>query len=117
MWSPDMQEPPQELYKIVTEQQLAESQSQEHLILSDGDKAFIHFSTEEQYPQILKKLASKSDETYIVLKIETKKLIGEMKFEANPGKQEKYYHLYDGAIPMSAVSEETKPAQGLGGSI
>lgn len=114
MFNPDSHEVPTELYKIVTETQLADSQAQGELVLLEADKAFIHFSTEAQYPKILQKLASKSNETYVVLKLETKQLSGEMKFEANPGKAEKYYHLYDGVIPMSAVKEEIAPFKGPG---
>lgn len=96
---------PEILYKIVTQKQFADSHERDVLLLSESDQKFIHFSTKEQYPEILQKLANRAPlEQYLVLEVNTKQLVGDMKFEANPGKSEKFFHLYNGYIPMSALS-------------
>lgn len=41
----------------------------------------------------------------MVLKIDPSKLIGKLVFEVNPGGTQKYYHLYNGKIPLNAVIE------------
>ena len=93
------------LYKILSLKNWQNSQSQEILALSDDDKEFIHFSTHEQLERILQKYWADGGE-YIVLKVDSEKLLGRLVFEANPGGVNKYYHLYDGAIPLRAVEEQ-----------
>ena len=90
------------LYKILSLESWQSSQTQEFLRLSENDKDFIHFSTHEQLENILKKYWSDGSE-YIILKVDPVKLLGRLVFEANPGGVNKYYHLYDGAIPLQAV--------------
>lgn len=72
--------------------------------LSNEDHDFIHFSTEDQLVRIIKKYWANVPE-YVVLKISTEKLPGKMVLEANPGGENKYYHLYDGYIPLDAIEE------------
>jgi uncharacterized protein (DUF952 family) len=93
---------PAHLYKIVDPQAWQESQNKEHLLLAEVDKEFIHFSTEEQLERILQKYWA--DRAYILLKVDTTQLPGQMKFETNPGGVAKYYHLYNGAIPLKATT-------------
>jgi uncharacterized protein (DUF952 family) len=94
-------ETPKYLLKIVAQEDWQKSQSLPHLILGENDKNFIHFSTDEQVHTILTK--NWANKKAIVLKINTKKLPGNFKFEANKPGGEKYYHLYGGCIPMDAV--------------
>jgi uncharacterized protein (DUF952 family) len=72
--------------------------------LTDADQDFIHLAREDQLDRITKKYWDKDPE-YVLLKIDTKKLPGKLVFEANPGGENKYYHLYDGSIPLKAVVE------------
>ena len=80
------------------------SQNTDSLKLSIDDNAFIHFSRDDQLERITSKYWSKAPQ-YIVLKVDTAKLPGKMVFESNPGSTTKYYHLYEGSIPMVAVAE------------
>ncbi|MFI5343769.1 MAG: DUF952 domain-containing protein [Chlamydiales bacterium] len=95
-------QPPQFLYKVLSMEDWKGSESQNQVKLSKSDTDFIHLSTEDQLDRIVQKYYSDVPE-YVVLKIETQKLPGKLVFEANPGGVNKYYHLYDGAIPKSAV--------------
>jgi uncharacterized protein (DUF952 family) len=97
---------PQYLYKVLSVENWKESQSAQSLKLSKDDEAFIHFSRDDQLERITAKYWAKSPE-YIVLKIDTSKLTGKMVYEVNPGGVSKYYHLYDGSIPLESVSEST----------
>ena len=65
------------------------------------DNAFIHLASEEQLPHVTEKFWKGQD--YVVLKIDTKQLVGRLVHETNPGGSNKYYHLYDGYIPIKAV--------------
>lgn len=88
------------LYKVLSINDW--EKSRETVLLSKADADFIHFSTKEQLNRILEKYwADVSD--YVILKVEAAKLPGELVFEANPGGVNKYYHLYHGFIPLSAV--------------
>ncbi len=97
---------PAYLYKIVDPQDWQESATLENLKLASVDNEFIHFSTEEQLERILTKYWS--DRAYVLLKVDTTQLPGEMKFETNPGGAAKYYHLYNGAIPLKSVTIVSK---------
>ncbi|MBA3722179.1 MAG: DUF952 domain-containing protein [Parachlamydiaceae bacterium] len=95
---------PKYLYKILSVDDWSKSQSRKNIQLSVDDEEFIHFSTEEQLDKIIAKYwGVKSN--YIVLKVFTEKLNGKMVFESNPGGVNKYYHLYEGSIPLEAVVE------------
>jgi|GEM_PF-1433655 len=93
---------PAYLYKILSVDDWANSCKRVHL--SKMDKDFIHFSTEEQLDRIVSKYWADVSE-YVVLKVETEKLPGDLRFEANPGGASKYYHLYNGSIPLGAIVE------------
>lgn len=93
---------PSFLYKILSSSDWEESQSQTKLQLSPDDDEFIHFSTEDQLSRITQKYWSHVPD-YVILKIDVSKLKGRLVYEANPGGTSKYYHLYDGSIPIVAV--------------
>jgi uncharacterized protein (DUF952 family) len=94
-----------ELYKILSLENWQKSQAQEMLVLSDADAKFVHFSTRDQFERILQKYWSDGSE-YVVLKVDSEKLLGRLVLEANPGGVNQYYHLYDGSIPLEAVVEQ-----------
>ena len=96
---------PQYLYKILSLEDWQASQRAKELKLAAADNEFIHFSREDQLPRILEKYWSNSP-GYVVLKIDASKLKGEMVYEANPGGSAKYYHLYNGNIPLDSVVEQ-----------
>lgn len=99
------QEPaPQFLYKVLSAEDWKASQDQEVLRLPSADDAFIHFSREDQLDRLIQKYWSNVSEFY-VLKIDASKIPGDLVLEANPGGETKYYHLYNGAIPLNAVVE------------
>jgi len=96
------QQRPTYLYKVLSTSDWEKSCKSVHL--SSMDDEFIHFSTQEQLPRIVEKFWGNVSE-YIVLKIETVQLPGNLVLEANPGGANKYYHLYNGSIPFSAIVE------------
>jgi peptide deformylase len=100
----DMVDAPKYLYKILSVRLWDASQKNAFLVLSAEDKAFIHLSTEPQLDNILKKYWSDVPQ-FVVLKVETSKLQGKLVYEANPGGTSKYYHLYQGLIPLTSVVE------------
>lgn len=93
---------PSYLYKIVSIDDWENSKGKKKVSLSKMDKDFIHLSTEEQLDRILKKYWVNHSE-YVILKIKTYSLIGRLVYEANQGGKDKYYHLYDGAIPIDSI--------------
>lgn len=95
---------PPYLYKVLSMENWQTSKEQESIQLPSDDAAFIHFSREDQLARLITKYWSNAGE-FVVLKIDTAKLPGKMIYEANPGSQNKYFHLYDGKIPLDAVVE------------
>jgi uncharacterized protein (DUF952 family) len=95
---------PQYLYKVLSVENWEASQSALTLQLSKDDDAFIHFSTDDQLERITSKYWAKDPE-HIILKIDTSKFKGKLVYEANPGGASKYYHLYEGSIPLEAIIE------------
>lgn len=95
---------PKYLYKILTVQDWKESQGRESVKLSRSDHDFIHLSKEDQLDRIIEKYWKDIPE-FIVLKINTDNLPGRLIYEANPGGSNRYYHLYNGSIPLNAVCE------------
>lgn len=93
---------PEFLYKVVSVQDWEKSQTLGYVVLGKDDTTFVHISTESQLPRITGKYWSSVPE-YVILKLDTHRLQGRLVFEANPGGENKYYHLYDGKIPLSAV--------------
>lgn len=93
---------PKYLYKVLSVENWRESQGKKSVKLSEMDDDFIHFSMEDQLERVIKKFWSDIPE-FVVVKIETTKLPGKLLYEANPGGSNKYYHLYDGSIPLNAI--------------
>lgn len=98
---------PQYLYKVLSVEDWKKSQGMESVKLTDADQDFIHLARENQLDRIVGKYWDKVPE-YVVLKIDTTKLPGKLVFEANLGGENKYYHLYDGSIPLNAVVESKR---------
>lgn len=96
--------PPNYLYKILSKDNWKASQDQLNLHLTADDDAFIHLATSDQLANIIKKYWSHASE-FIVLKIDTSMLHGKLVLESNPGGTNKYYHLYNGSIPLTSVIE------------
>lgn len=99
-----MEDAPQYLYKILSEELWEKSQDCEALLLSSDDDAFIHLSKEDQLDRIMKKYWFDISR-YVVLKIHSGSLTGLLVYETNPGGETKHYHLYNGSIPLNAVVE------------
>ncbi len=97
---------PKFLFKILSLENWRASSENTTIHLSSFDNAFIHLATEEQLPKILEKFWGDKPE-YVLLKLDVSQLPGKLVLEANPGGSTKYYHLYDGSIPSSAVVEVT----------
>lgn len=95
---------PKYLYKVLTIENWNGSQGQKNLKLASADDDFIHFSKEDQLERITSKFFADIPE-YVILKIESAKLPGRMVYETNPGGSAKYYHLYDGFIPLDSIVE------------
>ncbi len=95
---------PEFLYKILSLENWNESQNEGLLKLSSDDDVFIHFSREDQLEKITSKYWSHVPR-YVICKVAVSQLPGELRFETNPGGSAKYYHLYNGSIPLSAVIE------------
>ena len=93
---------PKYLYKILSVKNWEESQCAKYIALDKADDEFIHLSTEGQLDRIIAKYW-KGVPQFVVLTIDPNKLEGELVFEANPGGENKYYHLYNGHIPPAAV--------------
>lgn len=89
------------LYKITSVENWDASQGKSHLILAPMDDAFIHFSKADQLAQVLAKYWP--DAQYVLLTVDVTKLEGTLIFEANRPGGDKYYHIYNGAIPMNAI--------------
>lgn len=95
---------PQYLYKVLSVEDWQKSQSMGSVKLAVADEDFIHLAREDQLNRIVEKYWDKIPE-YVVIKIESTKLSGKLVFETNPGGENKYYHLYNGSIPLKAVIE------------
>lgn len=96
---------PHYLYKVTSPELWEKSQGSDVLLLTDHDEEFIHLSREDQLERIVEKFWKSHSKPYVVLKLETKLLPGDLRFEANQPGGNKYYHLYAGKIPLSAVVE------------
>lgn len=92
------------LYKIISLRNWLATQNRENVALSAEDDEFIHFSTEEQLAKIIQKYWSDAPQLAI-LKIDRSKLEGRLAYENNPGGTTKYFHLYNGFIPLEAIVE------------
>jgi uncharacterized protein (DUF952 family) len=97
-------EHPDYLFKVTTVENWEASQSQATLKLDASDDEFIHFSLANQVERITSKYWKNVPE-FVILQIDPDKLEGKLVFEANPGGTSKYYHLYNGSIPLDSVVE------------
>ncbi len=94
---------PRYLYKVVSVEDWKRSVAGNQVALSPIDEEFVHLATREQLSHVEKKFWAGRE--YLILKIETEKMGGRLIHETNPGGVTKYYHLYDGVIPLEAVVE------------
>ena len=92
------------LYKILSFENWQKTQSKETVFLSPEDDLFIHFSTEDQVEKIVTKYWT-GIQQFVILKIDRSKLEGRLVFETNAGGATKYFHLYDGFIPVNSILE------------
>lgn len=90
------------LYKILTPRAWQGSQEKTYLELPELDRTFIHLAREDQVARICEKFWSHEDQVAL-LKLDVSLLKGRLICESNPGGENKYYHLYDGALPLHAV--------------
>lgn len=98
---------PPYLYKILSVNEWERSKTQEFVQLPKEDEQFIHLARGDQLDRIIEKYWANVSE-YVLLKIESNQLSGRLVLEANPGGTNKYYHLYEGSIPLKAVVEVQK---------
>jgi len=93
---------PDYLHKIITLNQWEKSQNKEYIFLLDSDNQFIHFAEKDDIERIKNKFFSDQDKL-VVLTVNPQKLVGKLIKEKNPGGSRKYYHLYDGSIPLKSI--------------
>jgi uncharacterized protein (DUF952 family) len=92
---------PQYLYKIVSPEEWQDSLLKNQVVASPLDKNFIHLATENQVAHVAQKFWK--GKSYIILKLDSKRITGRLIYETNPGGTTQYYHLYEGKIPLDAV--------------
>ena len=92
---------PQKLYKVLSPDSWKRSQSKNYIERGPLDTDFIHLATKEQLASIIEKFWK--DKEHIVITLDTRLLEGDLRFESNPGGKNKYYHLYNGDIPLKSV--------------
>ena len=97
-------EAPKFLYKLLSIQDWADSRQKNFVQLSQVDHPFVHLATENQLEKVAEKFWATIPQ-YVILKLETSQLAGRLVYEANPAGTNKYYHLYDGAIPLKSIVE------------
>jgi uncharacterized protein (DUF952 family) len=98
------QDGPLHIYKILSLQNWQASQNRKYVEVPASDASFIHLSTEDQLEKIIAKYWSETQQ-FVILKIDANKLEGRLAYETNIGGATKYFHLYDGSIPSSAIVE------------
>ena len=94
---------PPQLYKILSVENWKKSEQHQTVALDCADDEFIHFSTKQQLSRIISKYW-KHESRYVVLIVDPTLLTGELRFESNPGGVNQYWHLYNGSIPIKAIS-------------
>jgi uncharacterized protein (DUF952 family) len=97
---------PKYLYKILTVEEW-EASNKGVVQLPSADKDFIHLAKANQLRPIISKYWMKVPVFYII-KLDTAKLPGKLAYEKNPAGSTKYYHLYNGSIPLNAVVKVKK---------
>lgn len=96
---------PEYLYKVVSIEQWQDSLQRDQVVITSIDKDFIHLSKEDQVAHVVQKYWN--EKNYVILKLASQQLIGRLVYETNPGGTAKYYHLYNGKIPLAAVKDVT----------
>ncbi len=96
---------PKYLYKVISKEDWQKSIESGYVMPSSLDQAFIHLAKEDQISHVTEKFWKNKD--YLVLTLLTEKLNGKLVYETNPGGSAKYYHLYNGNIPLDAVIKTT----------
>ena len=99
---PASDDTPTYLYKILTSASWEAGRESDRLALGPDDEAFIHLAQAHQVERIANKFFSEHTEV-VVVQLRTDQLVGRLVKESNPGGTVKYYHLYDGFLPMKAV--------------
>ncbi len=97
------QENPDYLYRFVSLEQWQEIQLQNQVVNSSIDKDFIHLATKKQLNAVTQKFWNNKD--HIILKLASKIVKKRLLYETNSGGTTRYYHLYEGHIPLDAVVE------------
>jgi uncharacterized protein (DUF952 family) len=95
---------PKHLYKVVFLDNWNKSSGKKSLLLSAEDADFIHLATEDQLSHVLARFWSMVPK-YIILRVDVEKLPGNLVYEKNPEGTVYYYHLYNGSIPIEAISD------------
>jgi peptide deformylase len=98
------QDAPAFLYKILSLRLWHATQNRKNVSLPAEDNAFIHLATEEQLEKVIAKFWAEAPQ-FVILKIERDRLLGNLVYETNPGGVTKYYHLYQGFIPLHSICE------------
>jgi uncharacterized protein (DUF952 family) len=98
---------PKYLYKVLSLINWQASQNKDNIVLSHDDINFVHFATRKQLDKILKKYWAQVPD-YVILQVITKKLIGTLVYEVNLGGSNRYYHLYNGYIPLNSINKLEK---------
>jgi uncharacterized protein (DUF952 family) len=93
---------PEHLYKVTTGSLWKQSRQLGYLALAPTDAYFIHLSEKEDVDKIIDKYFP-TQKTVVVLELDPSHLQGDLVKEVNPGGTKKYYHLYNGKIPLKAV--------------
>jgi uncharacterized protein (DUF952 family) len=95
---------PSVLFKILSLKDWEKSEAGDKVCTPPSDDSFIHFSTEKQKEAIIAKKFSNC--SYVVLRVDLKQLVGTVALEWDSQKIDRYYHLYNGYIPKTAVIVE-----------
>ncbi len=94
------------LYKILTLDDWDKCKLTDRLCTPANDSAFVHFATEKQYPAVVEKWFANMP--HVVLRVDASKLVGKLVLEWVESHSDKYYHLYDGHVPLEAVIDRVK---------
>ena len=92
---------PEHLYKVISLEGWRESLLRNQIVATPIDKDFVHLAKEDQVEYVVHKFWNNAD--HIVLKLASKKLIGHLICEYNSAKTSKFYHLYNGSMPLESV--------------
>ncbi len=96
---------PEVLIKVVSRETWEKSQTSEVLPPQELDikHNYIHLATKEQVDWVISKFWGGKE--YVLLYLDPNKLKGTLKYESNTSKTSKFFHLYDGNIPLSSIQK------------